>query len=133
MELQKPGYNRIDYDENNIKPSSWGFDVSSFIAYINENANRIWDPEKYLNIVVIPSGANMSMGTKTPQWQVVADGEEPIAGIPNVVDDYTIPTEIMQTLVSVYLRLYFVLVQGKKIELYPFVGSFYGILGTNRK
>ena len=32
------------------------------------------------------------MGTKTPQWQVVADGEEPIAGIPNVVDDYTIPT-----------------------------------------
>lgn len=65
MELQKPGYNRIDYDENNIKPSSWGFDVSSFIAYINENANRIWDPEKYLNIVVIPSGANMSMGTKT--------------------------------------------------------------------
>ena len=83
--------------------------------------------------MVIPSGANMSMGTKTPQWQVVADGEEPIAGIPNVVDDYTIPTrDYANTCIGVPQTL-FRPGSGKKIELYPFVGSFYGILGTNRK
>ena len=73
------------------------------------------------------------MGTKTPQWQVVADGEEPIAGIPNVVDDYTIPTrDYANTCIGVPQTL-FRPGSGKKIELYPFVGSFYGILGTNRK
>lgn len=133
VELQQPGYNRIDYDESNITPGSWGYDVSNFIDYMDGNASRIWDPEKFLNIVVMPSGANMSMGTSRPQWQVVPAGEEALEGIENIVNDFTIPTrDYANTCVGVPQTL-FRPGAGKKIELYPFVGSFYGLLSTNKK
>ena len=119
--------------ESNITPGSWGYDVSNFIDYMDGNASRIWDPEKFLNIVVMPSGANMSMGTTRPQWQVVPAGEEALEGIENIVDGFTIPTrDYANTCVGVPQTL-FRPGAGKKIELYPFVGSFYGLLSTNKK
>lgn len=131
VELLKPGYNRIDYDENNLKKGNGGFDVNSFINYMNENASRIWDPDRYLNIVIIQSGANMSMSTVRPQWQVVPDGNDAIPGISEIVSDYSIPTRnYANTCVGVPATL-FRPGGGKKIELYPFVGSFYGLVSTN--
>lgn len=132
--LQNPGYNRIDYDETTITPASYGgFPVTSFITYINANASRIWEPSKFLNIVIVPSGANNSMGTNAPQWQVVPSGEEAIAGIANVVTDFTIPTrDYANTCVGVPETL-FRPGSGRKVELYPFVGTFYGLKRTNQK
>lgn len=133
-ELQNPGYNRIDYDEKSVKPAQWGgFSVASFIEYMDANASRIWNPEKYLNIVIMPSGANTSMGMESPQWQLVEDGQQPILGIDSIVLDMSIPTrDYANTCVGVPQTL-FRPGSGRKIELYPFVGSFYGIERTNKK
>lgn len=132
--LQKAGYNRIDYDETTITPSQWGgFDVTAFIAYLNANASRIWDPAKYLNIVIIPSGANMSMSTNGPKWQVVPEGGEPIAGVDTIVTDFTVrKRDYANTCVGVPQTL-FRPGAGRKVELYPFVGSFYGLKRTDQK
>ena len=131
VELLKPGYNRINYDENNVKKASWGFSVGGFRDYINENANRIWDPDRYLNIVILPSAASTSTETQRPQWQVVPNGNEAIPGINGIVSNYSIPIrDYANTCVGVPATL-FRPGGGKKIELYPFVGSFYGLISTN--
>lgn len=131
--LQNPGYNRTDYDKSSIPPAfQWGYDVSDFIKYVNANASRIWDPQRYLNIVVMPSGANMSMGTNGPQWQVLQAGGVAIPGIAEVVPDFTIPKrDYANTCVGVPQTL-FRPGMGRKVELYPFVGAFYGLKRTDQ-
>ena len=88
--LPQPGYNRIIYSDN-VKANSLAltFNVSDFIAFINANkATTIWNPKQYLNIQVIPSGANNSMGTVYPAKQLAGGGILGVMGTAVNEDDF---------------------------------------------
>lgn len=129
--LDKPGYNMITYD-NSWMNYTFGYSPDDFWNKVNVTPAYTWDPSKYLNIYIIPSGANNSMGDITPKYQIVASGEEPIPGIENIISDESeLPTdENYQTYgVGLPRTLLFPGV-GRRIELSPYLGTYYGLMRT---
>jgi len=81
--LVVPGLDNIVYDNSIKQNQAAGFySVPDFQIYVNKNASTlIWDPQKYLNIYVIPSGANNSMYSYRPFYQFVPPGKTYLPGI----------------------------------------------------
>lgn len=137
-ELAQAGWNLITYDAAVVpkKGTTWNpADFARYMDGLDVNGNptstsKIWDPQKFLNIVVMPSGANTSMGTVAPQWQLKVEGEEPLPGVANIITDRNEATmNYANTCVGIPRTLLFP-GYGKKVEFYSFVGSFYGMKKT---
>lgn len=125
--LPQPGYNRIVYSDNvKVNPLALTFNVSDFIAFINANkATTIWNPKQYLNIQVLPSGANNSMGTVYPAKQLA--GGTAILGITGAAaneDDFV--NDYANACVGLPRTMLFPGIE-RKIEVFRFVGMFYGL------
>lgn len=137
-ELLQPGYNLITYDDEVVE-NEWGYwDPSHFVKYMDgKNLDdeivekpRIWDPKKYLNVVVMPAGADRGIYNELPKWQLEVPGEEPLPGIDSITSDRTkVPLTYEVTCAGVPRTLFFP-GYGKKIELYPHIGRFYGLRST---
>ena len=128
--LAQPGYRMITYDQSWKQFST--FSPSDFSRKVNETPSYTWDPSRYLNIYVIPSGANNSMGKNIPEYQIVPAGEEPIPGIPNVIADASqLPEGSNYHIYGVGIPKT-LLFPGtdRRIELSPFLGNYYGLKRT---
>ena len=128
--LAKPGYNMIPYDKSWMRFAF--FSPNDFFNKINENISWTWDPTRYLNIYMIPSGANNSMGNTTPQHQVVPSGNTPIPGIPNIISgpaDLPVGKNYEIYGVGIPRTLLFP-GTGRRIELSPYLGTYYGLKRT---
>lgn len=125
-----PGMNRIVYSDNvKANPLAVTFSVNDFINYINANtATMIWDPKRFLNIQVIPSGANNSMGTGYPAKQLPPQpGETAILGIAGTAaDEDDFVYNYANTCVGLPRTVLFPGYE-RKIEAFRFIGSFYGL------
>lgn len=125
--LTQAGYNRIIYSDNvKVNPLALTFTISDFIAFINANkATTIWNPKQYLNIQVLPSGANNSMGTAYPAKQLA--GGTAILGIAGTAlneDDFV--TDYANACVGLPRTMLFPGIE-RKIEVFRFIGQFYGL------
>lgn len=129
--LLTPGYNRIVYDKSWMS-ASYGFSPNDFINKINSTSSYMWDPVRFLNIYIIPSGANNSMGDNTPKYQIPGSGNTTIEGIATIIND---PSQLpinknYETYgVGVPRTLFFPGVD-KRIELSPYIGTYYGLKRT---
>ena len=132
--LTLPGYNKIVYsDEVKTNPLSATISVFDFPQYINKNvAAYIWNPDSYLNVHVLPSGSNNSMGTVFPAKQLPpGPGQTAIPGIPaaatgpgDYIKDYANATVGMPvTLFNPGFE--------RRIEIFSFIGNFYGLYPTS--
>lgn len=128
--LPEPGLNRIVYSDNvKVNPLAVSFTISDFIAYINANKTAtIWNPKQYLNVQVIPSGANNSMGTLFPSKQLAPQpGQQPIPGMTGIAaneDDFIL--DYANACVGLPRTMLFPGIE-RKIELFRFIGMFYGL------
>ena len=129
--LAKPGYNMIAYDKSWMV--STFFSPNDFFNKVNATPSFTWNPTRYLNIYMIPSGANNSMGNNTPQYQVVPTGQNPIEGIPNIVSGPSaLPVGKNYETYGVGIpRTLLFPGTGKRIELSAFVGTYYGLKRTS--
>jgi hypothetical protein len=114
-------------------PASTSITVFDFPQFINKNvALYIWNPDNYLNIHVLPSGSNNSMGTVFPAKQLPpGPGQTAIPGIPatatsaaDYVKDYANTTVGMPNTL-------FKPGPERRIEIFSFVGNFYGLYPTS--
>ncbi|SMC66444.1 M43 family zinc metalloprotease [Pedobacter nyackensis] len=131
--LQFPGYDRIVYsDEIKAVPTAPTIGLGDFSDYINKNtAKFIWSPKTYLNINIIPSGSNNSLGNLFPAKQLTPGPGEilipGVAGIAANVDDFV--TSFQATTVfmpnTVFRPGY-----ERRIEIFNSIGAFYGLYST---
>ena len=128
--LDKPGYNMITYDKSWM--ASTFFSPNDFINKINSTASYTWDPQKYLNIYIIPSGANNSMGDSKPKYQIVPSGGEIIPGITSIISTASeMPTNKNYETYGVGVpRTLFFPGSEMRIELSPYLGTYYGLVRT---
>ncbi|MEO6682759.1 MAG: hypothetical protein ABIN48_08015 [Ginsengibacter sp.] len=128
--LTKPGYNMISYDKSWMKFTF--FSPNDFFNKVNEIASYTWDPKRFLNIYIIPSGANNSMGNNTPNHQIVPSGQSPIPGITNIITNASqLPTGTNYTVYGVGVpRTLLFPGTDRRIELSPFIGTYYGLKRT---
>lgn len=130
--LEFPGYNKIIYSDeiktNPLNPIGLG----DFGGYINKNVDKyIWNPKEYLNINIIPSGSNVSLGNAMPAKQIAPIlGEELIAGIAGIAaneDDY-----VKNFQAATLFMPYTVFRPGyeRRIEMFNSIGAFYGLFTT---
>jgi len=128
--LPEPGMNKVTYSDNvKVNPLATSFNISDFIAFINTNkATLIWNPKQYLNIQVIPSGSNNSMGVAYPAKQLAPQpGQQAILGVAGTAaneDDFI--TDYANACVGLPRTMLFPGLE-RKIELFRFVGMFYGL------
>ncbi len=128
--LAKPGYDMINYDK------SWMiytvYSPNDFFGKVNSTPSYTWDPKRYFNIYMIPSGASNSMGANTPNHQIVPTGQDPIPGISNIITDASkLPVGTNYNVYGVGIpRTLLFPGTGKRIELSPFVGTYYGLKRT---
>ena len=132
--LPQAGYNRIIYsDEVKANPLATTIMLTDFIQYINKNtATLIWTPENYLNVHVLPSGSNNSLGNLQPPKQLPpGQGQTAIPGIPatatgpnDYIKDFTNATVFMP--VTLFNPGY-----ERTIQIFSFIGNFYGLYATS--
>ncbi len=126
----QPGFNKLIYSDNvKVNPLATTFSPNDFIAYINANkSSLIWDPKQFLNIHVLPFGANNSMGTNYPAKQLApGPGEQAILGMPTTAandNDYTLD---YANATCGFPRTVLFPGYERKIEAFRFVGMFYGL------
>lgn len=132
--LEQPGYEKIIYsDEVKENPASTGIGYFDFSTYITKNYTKfIWDPTQYLNIHVIAAGSNNLLGTVTPAKQLpAAPGETLIPGVPGIAsspDDYLKNSGHTSVIMPNTL---FHPGYERRIEIFGFVGTFYGLYATS--
>jgi hypothetical protein len=132
--LAIPGYNKIIYsDEVKTNPLTATISPFDFSQYITKNAaTYIWAPENYLNVHVIPSGSNNSLGNLWPPKQLPAGpGEILIPGIPATA---TGPSDYIKDFVNVAVFMPNTLFNPgyeRRIEILSFIGNFYGLYPTS--
>jgi hypothetical protein len=128
--LPQAGINKITYSDNvKVNPLALTFTISDYIAFINTNkATMIWNPKQYLNVHVLPSGANNSMGTAYPAKQLaVQPGQQAILGITGTAvneDDFVL--DYANACVGFPRTMLFPGIE-RKIEAFRFIGQFYGL------
>lgn len=129
LDLPQPGMNKIIYSDNvKTNPLAVSFSVNDFVNYVNANTGTmIWNPKEFLNIQVIPIGANYALGTAYPAKQLAIPGEDPIPGIAGTAaneDDFVM--NYANTCVGLPRTVLFPGYE-RKIEAFRSVGSFYGL------
>jgi hypothetical protein len=137
--LTIPGYNKYSYDEAIIpEPNySWqskrtSFYPSDFVDYVNEKSYRLWKPEEFLNIFVIPVGASTSMSSGRPRFQLVDSLDlNPMEGMGDLVTsiDDVDPYKFSSAGCAVPRTLFFA-TPGVRINLARRLASFYGLYST---
>lgn len=129
--LTNPGYDMIIYDKSWMN-ASYGFSPSDFSNKVNATPSYSWDPTRYLNIYIIPSGANNSMGDNTPKYQIVAPGDTPILGIATIINSASdLPKDKNYQTYGVGVpRTLLFPGTGRRIELSPYLGTYYGLMRT---
>lgn len=129
--LSVPGLDKIVYDKSWRQYATF-YTPTDFTKKINTIPSYTWNPEKYLNIYVIPSGANNSMGDTKPKYQIVGTGDTVIAGIASVITDKTeLPTDKNYETYGVGVpRTLLFPGTGRRIELSPYLGTYYGLMRT---
>lgn len=132
--LPQAGLNRIIYsNEVKTNPLSATIAAFDFPQFIDKSpATYIWDPEKYLNVHVIPSGSGNSLGNVFPAKQLPpGPGETLIPGITGIA---TGPTDYIRNFVNstVFLpnTLFFPGYE-RRIDIFSFIGNFYGLYATS--
>lgn len=96
--LEKPGQNVFMYEMDDISVVySWGYSYISINAMIEKIFDAqsymfFWDPEKYLNIHVLPLSLNADMQSKYPTYQIVPGGT-PMDGMGMAVSDESLIPE----------------------------------------
>ena len=82
QKLAVPGLDVYTYNNTiMVNTTATSYSVADFITYINKTPAFIWNPKKYFNIYVIPSGANNSMGSYGAMYQIVPTGATALAGM----------------------------------------------------
>ncbi|QEC44611.1 hypothetical protein [Pseudobacter ginsenosidimutans] len=126
----QPGFNKVVYSDNvKVNPLATTFNPNDFTNYINTNkATLIWKPKEFLNIHVLPYGSNTSMGTARATKQLAPQpGEELIPGVAGIAaneDDFV--TDYVNTVCGMPRTLFFPGFE-RKIEIFQFIGEFYGL------
>ncbi|HEY8387620.1 MAG TPA: hypothetical protein VIK74_03400 [Parasegetibacter sp.] len=129
-----PGYNKIVYsDEVKQNPLSATISAFDFAPYITANWDKfIWDYKNYLNIHLIPSGANNSLsGAYPPNQLAPGPGESMIPGITAIAaneDDF--PRTAGNLAVMMPHTLLYPGYE-RRIEIFNYVGQFYGLYPTS--
>lgn len=80
------GFDKIMYDQS-WQTFDFGYSPNDFFDKVNAVPSYTWDPENYLNIYMIPSGASNSMDNNRPKYQIVPSGQDPIGGIAGIIND----------------------------------------------
>ena len=133
-DLVQPGLNRVIYsDEVKANPLAPSIALADFIQHINKNtALYIWNPDAYLNVEVIPSGSNNSLGNLFPPKQLPpGPGQTAILGIPATATgpgDYI--KDFANATVFLPNTLFYPGLE-RKIEIFSFIGNFYGLYATS--
>ena len=129
--LKDSGFDKIMYDKS-WQTYSYGYSPNDFFNKVNTTASYTWDPTRYLNIYMIPSGANNSMGNNTPKYQIVPTGQDPIGGIASIINDPSgLPTGQNYQVYGVGIpRTLLFPGTERRIELSPYLGTYYGLLRT---
>ena len=132
--LAQPGYNKIVYSDNvKANPLVSSISLSDFVQFVNKTPlSYIWTPEKYLNIHVLPSGSGTVVGNLYPPKQLApSSGQTMIPGITGIAantSDYI--RDFINATVYMPRTLFFPGYE-RKIELFGFVGNFYGLYPTS--
>lgn len=132
--LAIPGYNKIIYSDevkaNAVMPT---ISLADFIQYINKNvATYIWTPESYLNVHVLPSGSNNSLGNLWPTKQLPPAAGETV--IPGMSATSTGPADYVKDFVNVTVFMPNTLFNPgyeRRIEIFSYIGNFYGLYPTS--
>lgn len=129
--LANPGFDKIVYDKS-WRQSATFYSPTDFTKKVNATASYTWDPVKYLNIYVIPSGANNSMGNNRPKYQMVPPGGQAIPGIPTILNSASeLPTNANYETYGLGVpRTLLFPGTDRRIELSPFLGYYYGLEKT---
>lgn len=129
--LAVPGYNRILYN------SSWRagttYVPTDFTNRINSTASYRWAPDRFLNIYILPWGANTSLGNNRADYQIVPAGEDPIEGISKIVNSAgDVPTADFYTVYGLGIhRTVFFPGTDRKVEIASYLGTYYGLYRTS--
>jgi len=129
--LATPGYNRILY--NNTWRAGNIYVPADFTNRINSTASYRWAPDRYLNVYILPWGANTSLGNNRAEYQIVPTGEEPIEGISHIVNSAAdVPTEDFYTVYGLGIhRTVFFPGTDRKVEIASYLGTYYGLYRTS--
>jgi len=160
--LAVPGMDVYTYNSTAIlvNPNATGYSVGDFIAFINKTPSMIWDPKKFLNTYIMPTGANNAMyyqNTGRASYQMVPAGQVALPGMltpatyayvgavapavnpplptfatyPNgVVPNETIVPQYYETAGLGIARTVLFPGMNKRITMSDAVGRYYGVLGT---
>lgn len=134
--MATPGYNKIMYDKGDIGPPAYPwypartyYTVADFTAVI-EAGNHIWNPENYMNIVIMPMGGNIYMGNVYPKHQYIEDPLPEMIGMGSVIPSDSIPvTNYANACLGIPRTLFFP-GPNKRISICPSIGSYYGVRNT---
>ncbi len=139
--LAIPGYNKYSYDEAIIpEPKySWqkkrtSFYASDFVDYVNEKSFRLWLPEEFLNIYVIPVGASTSISSGKPRFQLVEslEDENQMEGMGDLVtSEDDVDAYTFSSASCAVPRTLFFATPGVRINLARRIASFYGVYSTS--
>lgn len=151
--LDVPGLDVYTYDFTLMAQARAAYNLFDFTNYINRTPAFIWDPSRYFNIYVIPSGANVLMASPRAMYQVVPGGETPLPGmtvppatitmngvavpLPNfttypngvVPADLSLPVAYETAGLGIQRTLLFP-GMGKRISICSPVGGYYGVYPT---
>lgn len=134
QDMEFPGFNRIVYS-NEIKQNQQAVSIAlaDFRYWIDLNKGTyIWDPKRYLNVHVLPSGSNNILGNAMPAKQLPpGSGEALIPGIAGIavneddfVNGFTTSTLFLPN--TLFRPGY-----ERKIEIFSYFGGFYGLWTTS--
>ncbi|MCA5005023.1 M43 family zinc metalloprotease [Sphingobacterium bovistauri] len=132
--LAIPGYNRIQYDATwKTSATAASFTIANFTSRINSTVAYQWNKDKFLNIYVIPSSPNNSIGNNRANYQIVKLSETPLLGITNVVNSQAnVPTTDFYTNYGLGIhRSVFFPDPSRQIEIAGYLGLYYGLYATH--
>src|SRR5690606_5936335 len=125
--------NKVVYsDEVKSNPLAATISAFDFGTYITANhAKFTWDVKNFLNIHLVPSGANNGLGGAYPTKQLPpGPGESLIPGITGVaVDENDFPLTAGSLAVMMPHTLLYPGYE-RRIEIFNYVGTFYGLYPT---
>ncbi|WP_140938522.1 hypothetical protein [Sphingobacterium lumbrici] len=136
--LAIPGYNKIIYDmtwknSSAATAATLPYNLTHFTNRINATVAYQWDKSRFLNIYVIPSSPNNSIGEHRAAYQIVPVGQTAIAGIDKIVTSETeVPTTDFYTNYGLGIhRSVFFPDPSRKIEIASYFARYYGLYSTN--
>ncbi len=141
VQLDYPGYHKVTYDQSWIGPPPYPwypprtyYTTSDFYDKFNDNPSTyIWDPTNYLNVYVLPLGANMGLPSRSVKYQIVPEGEEAMPGMGEAIlaeDVASIETTVENYGVSTGRTIFFRGEETTRTEISGFIGGYYSVRGT---